>query len=122
LVEVGNGSLRYAPKKSDNFVVGFLALGDEMIEGDIDDEPPNVDNINDHDWIEGSQEIDVDIVLLEDVIGSVGEVAEKTSLEGTDAGEIVQMLHPCSVCEWNLDAWGQELRCYVDMVEDQLHH
>ncbi len=37
----------------------------------MDDEPGDVDGVDDHDGVEGAQEVDVDVELLEDEVTRV---------------------------------------------------
>ena len=84
LVEVRDWSLRDAATETEEFALRLLASSHYPIENGEDDEPADVDSVDDENGVKRTQEVDIYVVLLEDVIRREGESSEQAVLDAAD--------------------------------------
>ena len=68
--------MRDAATETEEFTLRLFASSDDSIENGEDDEPANVDGVDDENGIKRAQEVDIYVVLLEDVVRRVSEVTK----------------------------------------------
>lgn len=123
LVEVGQRAIGYAPKEAHPLAVRLGEGRHKPPEEFEDDEPADIDDVDDDKRVDGAEKVDVDVELREDIVGRYERVkSEETVLYAAEIDEVVEVFHAGGVGQWDFGGWGQQPGGDVDVVVDKLHH